>query len=144
MAIYFVCNIDEIIPLFQTALQFEKSFCRAADGTFEEIDLSESLKDQQNSTKGVAIKPFQYKTYIKMGTYRSGHGKNVHYFTVEWIAGVLPKCRFGELRITFQYGHKENHLYVRPPLQKTIPETGQDISASNEMLRTNDNLHKAL
>lgn len=142
----FTCykSLRNVFKTNKTALQFEKSFCRAADGTFEEIDLSESLKDQQNSTKGVAIKPFQYKTYIKMGTYRSGHGKNVHYFTVEWIAGVLPKCRFGELRITFQFGHKENHLYVRPPLHKTIPETGQDISASNEMLGTNDNLHKAL
>nr|XP_029715837.1 uncharacterized protein C2orf42 homolog [Aedes albopictus] len=132
----FTCykSLRNVFKTDKTTLQFEKSFCRSSDGTFEEIDLSESLKDQQSSSKGVTIKPFQYKTYIKMGSYRSAHSKNVHYFTIEWIAGVLPKCRFGELRITFQYGHKENHLHVRPPPQNPISGDGRDISASNEVL----------
>lgn len=66
-----------------------------------------------------------------MGTYRSDPSEKLHYFSVEWVPGVLPKCRFGELRFAFEYGHKENHLHVGPPTSKST--TDRDISASNEL-----------
>lgn len=27
-------------------------------------------------------------------------------FVIEWIPDILPRCRVGELRIRFQYGHQ--------------------------------------
>ncbi|XP_065079946.1 uncharacterized protein C2orf42 homolog [Ochlerotatus camptorhynchus] len=133
----FTCykSLRNVLKTDKIAFQFEKSFCRTSAGTFQEIDLSDDAvtnHDQtaQNGKKTVAIKPFQYKTYIKMGTHRSDPSEKLHYFSIEWIPGVLPKCRFGELRVAFQYGHKENHLHVGPPTPKSAD---RDISASNEL-----------
>lgn len=119
----------------QIALQFEKSFCRTNAGTYQEIDLNDeavtspSERSVRNGKRMAVIKPFQYKTYIKMGIYRNDRGEQLHYFTIEWIPGVLPKCRFGELRFAFAYGHKENNLHVGPPSKKL---TDRETSASNK------------
>ncbi|XP_055526462.1 uncharacterized protein C2orf42 homolog [Wyeomyia smithii] len=108
-------SLRNVLKTDKIALKFEKSFCRNADGSFEEIDLCALSRSQTHTTRGPLIKPLQYKTYIKMGTYRSDPSGKVYHFVIEWIAGTLPRTRFGELRFTFEYGHKENHAIVDPP-----------------------------
>ncbi|XP_055587925.1 uncharacterized protein C2orf42 homolog [Uranotaenia lowii] len=120
-------SLRNVLKTHKISLQFEKSFCKTRDGTFEEID---STRSQSLSEEGLSIKPFEYKTYIKMGCYKMDPNQETHYFVIEWIAGVLPKSRFGEMRINFRYGHKENNLYV------TAPETKfqQEVSALNDAI----------
>lgn len=35
-------------------------------------------------------------------------------FVIEWIPNVLPKSKFGEMRIILQFGHmKNNQVYIK-------------------------------
>ncbi|XP_058812541.1 uncharacterized protein C2orf42 homolog isoform X2 [Topomyia yanbarensis] len=105
----FTCykSLRHVFKTDKIALKFEKSFCRTATGIYEEIDLSNV--------------PVSHAFASKADT----DGK-VHYFVIEWIAGVLPSSGFGEMRITLEYGHKENHMYVNPP---KIVDTEDGLSA---------------
>lgn len=38
----------------------------------------------------------------------SANPKEAGPFVIEWIPDVLPRCRMGELRIGFEYGHQQN------------------------------------
>ncbi|XP_058467197.1 uncharacterized protein LOC131440165 isoform X2 [Malaya genurostris] len=122
-------SLRNVLKTDKVALRFEKSFCRTSDGTYDEIDLSDAPGSHACSSKGkrIVIKAFEYKTYIKMGSYKSDPTGKVHHMVIEWIAGVLPVSRFGEMRITLEYGHKENQLYVDPP---STVLAGDGISAS--------------
>ncbi|XP_040155746.1 uncharacterized protein C2orf42 [Anopheles arabiensis] len=105
-------------------LCFEKSFHRSADGRYtagaddlaDEQDDSSSGEGAGASSRTIAIRPQRYSTYIKLGRYK--HEQNperVYHFTIEWIGGVLPRSGFGDLRISFEYGHRINNRYVPPP-----------------------------
>uniref|UniRef100_A0A8D8BNL6 Uncharacterized protein C2orf42 homolog n=1 Tax=Culex pipiens TaxID=7175 RepID=A0A8D8BNL6_CULPI len=120
-------SLRHVFKTDRIALKFEKSFCRAADGSFEEIDLS----DGDGSSKvGRPIRAHEFTTYVKMGSYRREEEAQVHYFVIEWIAGVLPVSRFGEMRISFEYGHRENRVHVEPPT--TASDKGISVSSKNE------------
>uniref|UniRef100_A0A182Q6H9 Uncharacterized protein n=1 Tax=Anopheles farauti TaxID=69004 RepID=A0A182Q6H9_9DIPT len=110
-----------LLHVFRTdriELAFEKTFIRGSDGQFFPL---ERLKDDDNKTpvavEGcVPIRPNRYSTYIKLGHYKHTLNSNrVHQFTVEWVGGVLPRSGFGDLRISFEYGHRMNNQYVPPP-----------------------------
>ncbi|KAL1376819.1 hypothetical protein pipiens_001565 [Culex pipiens pipiens] len=120
-------SLRHVFKTDRIALKFEKSFRRAADGSFVEIDLS----DGDGSSKvGRPIRAHEFTTYVKMGSYRREEDAQVHYFVIEWIAGVLPVSRFGEMRISFEYGHRENRVHVEPPT--TASDKGISVSSKNE------------
>uniref|UniRef100_A0A8W7PN77 Putative treble-clef zinc-finger domain-containing protein n=1 Tax=Anopheles coluzzii TaxID=1518534 RepID=A0A8W7PN77_ANOCL len=105
-------------------LCFEKSFHRSADGRYTAAadDLADEQDDASSgegagaSSRTIAIRPQRYSTYIKLGRYKHEQDpERVYHFTIEWIGGVLPRSGFGDLRISFEYGHRINNRYVPPP-----------------------------
>uniref|UniRef100_A0A182NS47 Uncharacterized protein n=1 Tax=Anopheles dirus TaxID=7168 RepID=A0A182NS47_9DIPT len=116
-----------LLHVFRTdkiELAFEKTFIRGSDDRFVPF---ERLKDDETrkqlpALEGIVpIRPHRYCTYIKMGRYKhASDPERVHQFTVEWVAGALPLSGFGDLRISFEYGHRMNNQYVAPPFQRSV------------------------
>uniref|UniRef100_A0A182PGP2 SWIM-type domain-containing protein n=1 Tax=Anopheles epiroticus TaxID=199890 RepID=A0A182PGP2_9DIPT len=124
--VYKFTHHKSLLHVFRTdemALCFEKAFHRTANDRYTAA--SEELTDdgkglESFSGQGVAIRPHRYTTYIKLGRYK--HEPNpdrVYHFTIEWIAGALPRSRFGDMRISFEYGHRMNNQYMPPPEETT-------------------------
>ncbi|XP_058129987.1 uncharacterized protein C2orf42 homolog [Anopheles ziemanni] len=107
-----------LLHVFRTdriALAFEKNFARSADERFVEMDPPEDMPE----TKGRPVRAQCYSTYIKIGRYKhEPDPERVYNFSLEWIGGVLPRSGFGDLRISFEYGHRMNNQYVPPPGEK--------------------------
>ncbi|XP_053667396.1 uncharacterized protein C2orf42 homolog [Anopheles marshallii] len=106
-----------LLHVFRTdkiALCFEKKFKRGADDRYVPLEDDESEPASEQESR--PIRPHSYTTYIKLGRYRhEPDPERVYYFLLEWIDGVLPRSGFGELRISFQYGHRMNKQYLTPP-----------------------------
>uniref|UniRef100_A0A182VZB7 Uncharacterized protein n=1 Tax=Anopheles minimus TaxID=112268 RepID=A0A182VZB7_9DIPT len=118
--LYKFTHHKSLLHVFRTdkiELCFEKKFTRGPDNRYVPLELaepdkSEPLPGQQNRT----IRPHCYSTYIKLGRYRhEPDPERVYHFTLEWIDGVLPRSGFGDLRISFQYGHRMNNQYMASP-----------------------------
>uniref|UniRef100_A0A182MGP0 Putative treble-clef zinc-finger domain-containing protein n=1 Tax=Anopheles culicifacies TaxID=139723 RepID=A0A182MGP0_9DIPT len=119
--LYKFTHHKSLLHVFRTdkiALCFEKKFTRGADDRYVPLELTEDDKNdplpgEQNRT---TIRPHCYSTYIKLGRYRhEPDPERVYHFSLEWIDGVLPRSGFGDLRISFQYGHRMNNQYTGPP-----------------------------
>ncbi|XP_052889178.1 uncharacterized protein C2orf42 homolog [Anopheles moucheti] len=108
---------NSLLHVFRTdkiALCFDKKFKPVADNRYVpmEDDECDLVAEQENPD----IQSHSYSTYIKLGRYRhEPDPEKLYYFLVEWIDGVLPRSGFGELRISFLYGHRMNKQYMTPP-----------------------------
>ncbi|XP_053672320.1 uncharacterized protein C2orf42 [Anopheles nili] len=105
-----------LLDVFSTdrmELALEKFFVRSPDGQrFEEFLVD--LPNGEDHRK--AIRPSCYSTYIKFGRYKHEPDPEREYsFILEWTGDVLPRSKFGDLRISFEYGHRMNNKYLHPP-----------------------------
>ncbi|XP_049301105.1 uncharacterized protein LOC125774842 [Anopheles funestus] len=107
-----------LLHVFRTdkiELCFEKKFTQGPDDRYVPLELSED-SEPLSEPENRPIRPHCYSTYIKLGRYRhEPDPERVYYFSLEWIGGVLPRSGFGDLRISFQYGHRMNNQYMTPP-----------------------------
>uniref|UniRef100_A0A182JCM0 Uncharacterized protein n=1 Tax=Anopheles atroparvus TaxID=41427 RepID=A0A182JCM0_ANOAO len=116
-----------LLHVFRTdriQLSFEKSFVRTSDDSFIAIDLPEDSQEGSDTKDSPCpIRAHRYSTYIKIGRYKHEADPNrVYNFSVEWTGGVLPRSGFGDLRISFEYGHRINNQYVPPPGGEVVSE----------------------
>ncbi|XP_049531831.1 uncharacterized protein C2orf42 homolog [Anopheles darlingi] len=113
---------NSLLHVFRTeriALCFEKHFTRSSSGQFTAIE----IEDPQGMAGGAPtvvtgrpIRPQLYSTFIKLGRYKhEADQERVYHLELEWIGGLLPRSGFGELRITFEFGHRAHGRYVPPP-----------------------------
>ncbi|XP_035781321.1 uncharacterized protein C2orf42 homolog [Anopheles albimanus] len=113
---------NSLLHVFRTeriALCFEKHFTRSASGHFTAIDIEDppGMADATVSGTGRPIRPQLYSTFIKLGRYKHEADQDrVYHLGLEWIGGLLPRSGFGELRITFEFGHRAHGRYVPPPI----------------------------
>lgn len=70
----------------------------------EDVDVNEL---NQYESKYCKIQPTVYKTFLIING--NVQEPKSHPFTVEWIPNAFPKSKFGEMRISFYYGHKKNN-----------------------------------
>ncbi|XP_050072214.1 uncharacterized protein C2orf42 homolog [Anopheles maculipalpis] len=113
-----------LLHVFRTdkiELCFEKRFTRGPDDRYVPFKEDGEELDGQLAVQQTPIRPHCYSTYIKLGRYKhEPDQERVYHFTLEWIGAVLPLSGFGELRISFEYGHRMNKQYMEPPVH-TVP-----------------------
>ncbi|XP_076317064.1 uncharacterized protein C2orf42 isoform X2 [Tachypleus tridentatus] len=116
-----ITNIIHLKQIFDTPkmpLEITRSFVENRDGTYdlykqpsmEVEELAENFCKTQNTP---LIKPFELKTFLKVGTMSSDQ-KEPTPFIIEWIPNILPKSKMGELRIKFEFGHQRNGHLEQP------------------------------
>lgn len=63
------------------------------------------------------IKPTEYKTFLNIkkcaDSRRIKLSDSRGLFVIEWIPNVLPKSKYGEMIIKFEYGHLKNNKPVK-------------------------------
>ncbi|XP_070541568.1 uncharacterized protein C2orf42-like isoform X3 [Ptychodera flava] len=122
-------NIIHVKQIFDTPdmpLDITRSFVENRDGSFSEFNVPkvqvETIAEAYRKTEGQPpIKPFELKTYLKVGKFiinqrgnTSPDQKEPTPLVIEWIPDILPKSKIGELRIKFEYGHQRNgHIEIR-------------------------------
>uniref|UniRef100_A0A182YAK3 Uncharacterized protein n=1 Tax=Anopheles stephensi TaxID=30069 RepID=A0A182YAK3_ANOST len=117
--LYKFTHHKSLLHVFRTdriELCFEKRFTRGPDDRY--VPMIGMGDGEELDGPAIPIRPHCYRTYIKLGRYRHEPDPDrVYHFSLEWIAGVLPRSGFGELRISFEYGHRMNKQYMEPPPQ---------------------------
>uniref|UniRef100_A0A182SAL7 SWIM-type domain-containing protein n=1 Tax=Anopheles maculatus TaxID=74869 RepID=A0A182SAL7_9DIPT len=113
-----------LLHVFRTdkiELCFEKRFTRGpGDDRYVPFAENDEIVDVQSPERENSLRPNCYSTYIKLGRYKhEPDPQRVYHFSLEWIGGVLPRSGFGELRISFEYGHRMNRQYTEPPTAVT-------------------------
>lgn len=53
-------------------------------------------------------------------------------FVIEWIPDVLPRCRMGELRISFEFGHQQSGQHEAAERAGTAEKTARTRSDSGQ------------
>uniref|UniRef100_A0A1B6HG95 SWIM-type domain-containing protein n=1 Tax=Homalodisca liturata TaxID=320908 RepID=A0A1B6HG95_9HEMI len=102
-------NIIHCKQIFETPLmplEITRSFVENQDGTYDVYEAS-NLKDEAYSKMDNAprIKPMELKTFLKVGN-TAPDQKVPTPMIIEWIPDILPKTKVGELKITFEFGHR--------------------------------------
>lgn len=104
-----ITNIQHVKQIFDTPerpLELSRRFVENRDGSF---DLYNAPKENAVDSYGKQpIRPFELKTFLKVGHMSADQKDPPIPFTLEWIPDVLPKSQIGELRMRFQYGHERN------------------------------------
>ncbi|XP_050083298.1 uncharacterized protein LOC126569928 [Anopheles aquasalis] len=114
---------NQVLHVFRTeriALCFEKHFTRSACGQYTAIEIEDppAVAIATFPVTGRPIRPQVYSTFIKLGRYKhEADQERIYHLGLEWIGGVLPRSGFGDLRITFEFGHRAHGRYVPPPTQ---------------------------
>ncbi|CAH0382207.1 unnamed protein product [Bemisia tabaci] len=105
-------NINNIIHLKQIfdtplmLLDITRSFVQNPDGTYDLFESSKMMDNIVVNDKNVTpIRPFELKTYIKIGRTSKDQVKPTP-FIIDWIPNMLPASKIGEMRLTFEYGHQ--------------------------------------
>ena len=67
-----------LLFLPQMPLEITRSFVENRDGTFDpyEVPRVENMSDAEHLRKQTPIRPFELKTYLRVGEYRFGRWKN--------------------------------------------------------------------
>lgn len=115
-------NIQQVQRIFDTPevpLEVQKLFVENKDGSYTHRDSKrEELGSFIETFRKVGqkpIKPFELKTFLKVGNLPGEMKQDPTPFIIEWIPDILPKMHIGELRIRFEYGHVRNGKRVQPP-----------------------------
>ncbi|KAL3863632.1 hypothetical protein ACJMK2_005382 [Sinanodonta woodiana] len=129
-----ITNIIHVKQIFDTpelSLDITRNFVENRDGTYDLYEIPkvrvENVDDQYKGKNPVLIRPFELKTYLRVGN-TSSDQKEPTPFIIEWIPDILPKSHIGELRIKFEYGHQRNgHIEHRIPTSE-VPIHVQELS----------------
>jgi len=102
-------NIIHCKQIFETPLmplEITRSFVENQDGTYDVYEAS-NVKDEAYSKMDNAprIRPLELKTFLKVGN-TTPDQKVPTPMIIEWIPDILPRTRVGELKITFEFGHR--------------------------------------
>ncbi|KAK3096000.1 hypothetical protein FSP39_021855 [Pinctada imbricata] len=116
-----ILHVKQIFDTPEMSLDITRNFVENRDGTYDLYEIPRvEVENVEESLKGknpMPIRPFELKTYLKVGT-TSSDQKEPTPFIIEWIPDILPKSRIGELRIKFEYGHQRNgHIEHRVPTE---------------------------
>lgn len=68
--------------------------------------LSESQRNLDQNSKAKQNKT-ELKTYLRVGFTESDQ-KDSTPFVIEWMPDLWPKCKIGEMRLIFEFGHMRN------------------------------------
>ncbi|XP_052828845.1 uncharacterized protein C2orf42 isoform X2 [Octopus bimaculoides] len=123
-----ITNILQVKQIFDTSdmpLEITRNFVENRDGTYDLYEVPkvqvESIDDTYKSKHQTPIRPFELKTFLKVGN-TSVDQKDPTPFIIEWIPDILPKSHIGELRIKFEYGHQRNGHVEHRLIAATSPE----------------------
>ncbi|XP_071827645.1 uncharacterized protein C2orf42-like [Apostichopus japonicus] len=115
-------NIQQVQRIFDTPevpLEVQKLFVENKDGSYTHQESKreelESYAETYRKLGQKPIKPFELKTFLKVGTLPGETKQDSTPFIIEWIPDILPKMHIGELRIRFEYGHVKNGKRVHAP-----------------------------
>uniref|UniRef100_A0A3P8WA09 Chromosome 2 open reading frame 42 n=1 Tax=Cynoglossus semilaevis TaxID=244447 RepID=A0A3P8WA09_CYNSE len=104
-----ITNVMQVKRIFDTPevpLELHQSFVKNTDGSYSRFQCPEpQIEPEGNrSDRPQAIRPMELRTFLKVGTAEQNEAGP---FVIEWIPDLLPRCQMGELRITFEFGHRE-------------------------------------
>uniref|UniRef100_A0A1B6EFH2 SWIM-type domain-containing protein n=1 Tax=Clastoptera arizonana TaxID=38151 RepID=A0A1B6EFH2_9HEMI len=87
-------------------LDITRSFIENKDGSYEPY-VATNVQEEAFSKleNGPRIRPLELKTYLKVGR-TTPDQKTPTPLIIEWIPDILPVSKVGELKITFEYGHR--------------------------------------
>uniref|UniRef100_A0A674DHB0 Chromosome 2 open reading frame 42 n=1 Tax=Salmo trutta TaxID=8032 RepID=A0A674DHB0_SALTR len=106
-----ITNLMQVKRIFDTPelpLELTQSFVKNSDGSYSPFRCPEPLppdptEGYSRTDRSQAIRPLELRTFLQVGV---SDQKDPTPFVIEWIPDILPRCRVGELRIRFQYGHQ--------------------------------------
>ncbi|KAL0965317.1 hypothetical protein UPYG_G00279690 [Umbra pygmaea] len=105
-----ITNLMQVKRIFDTPelpLELTQSFVKNSDGSYSPFSCPPPHPPDGYSRpdRPQAIRPLELRTFLTVGLC-SAEQKDPIPFVIEWIPDILPRCRVGELRISFQYGHQ--------------------------------------
>ncbi|XP_071011401.1 uncharacterized protein C2orf42-like isoform X1 [Oncorhynchus clarkii lewisi] len=108
-----ITNLMQVKRIFDTPelpLELSQSFVKNSDGSYSPFRCPEPLhphptEGYSRTDRSQAIRPLELRTFLQVGLCTADQ-KDPTPFVIEWIPDILPRCRVGELRIRFQYGHQ--------------------------------------
>ncbi|CAB1318722.1 unnamed protein product, partial [Coregonus sp. 'balchen'] len=108
-----ITNLMQVKRIFDTPelpLELTQSFVKNSDGSYSPFRCPEPLppdptEGYSRTDRSQAIRPLELRTFLEVGLCTADQ-KDPTPFVIEWIPDILPRCRVGELRIRFQYGHQ--------------------------------------
>ncbi|XP_075936180.1 uncharacterized protein C2orf42 homolog isoform X2 [Anarhichas minor] len=108
-----ITNLMQVKRIFDSSelpLELFQSFVKNADGSYSSFRCPEPPPEPEppeghRTDRPQAIRPMELRTFLKVGP---ADQKEAAPFVIEWIPDVLPRCRMGELRIGFEFGHQQS------------------------------------
>uniref|UniRef100_A0A1A7WW61 Chromosome 2 open reading frame 42 n=2 Tax=Iconisemion striatum TaxID=60296 RepID=A0A1A7WW61_9TELE len=107
-----VTNLLHVKRIFDTPelpLEFTQSFVKNGDGSYSPFlcpDPPPEPESLDKTDRPQPIRPMELHTFLKVGP--SSADQEAGPFVIEWIPDVLPRCQMGELRISFEFGHRQS------------------------------------
>ncbi|XP_075300984.1 uncharacterized protein C2orf42 homolog [Opisthocomus hoazin] len=110
-------QVKQIFDTPQLPLETTRSFIQTRDGTYEpfrcpRVEVESTATALGCSEKQPPIRPLELQTFLRVGPASAP-------FVIEWIPGLLPRARLGELRLRFQYGRRGGAARDPPRLGAT-------------------------
>ncbi|XP_029025649.1 uncharacterized protein C2orf42 homolog isoform X2 [Betta splendens] len=126
-------QVKRIFDTPELPLELSQSFVRNSDGSYSHFRCPDPPPEPEvpegcRPDRPLAIRPMELRTFLKVGPGPADQ-KGAGPFVIEWIPDVLPRCRMGELRISFEFGHQ----------QSGQPENSEKLSAAEKGCRTKTN-----
>uniref|UniRef100_A0AAQ4NT78 Putative treble-clef zinc-finger domain-containing protein n=1 Tax=Gasterosteus aculeatus aculeatus TaxID=481459 RepID=A0AAQ4NT78_GASAC len=108
-----ITSLTQVKRVFDTSevpLELTQSFVKNADGSYSRFRCPEPPPDPEppegpRTDRPQAIRPMELRTFLRVGP--AAEQTEAGPFVIEWIPDVLPRCRMGELRIAFEFGHQQ-------------------------------------
>ncbi|XP_061658043.1 uncharacterized protein C2orf42 homolog, partial [Syngnathoides biaculeatus] len=113
--IWHITNLAQVKRIFDTPelqLELTQSFVQNVDGSYSRLHCPqpppESEPPDAIRTDGTPpVRPAELRTFLKVGP-GSDDPDDPGPLVIEWSPDVLPRCRMGELRIFYQFGHRQS------------------------------------
>ncbi|XP_054612889.1 uncharacterized protein C2orf42 homolog isoform X2 [Dunckerocampus dactyliophorus] len=109
-----ITNLAQVKRIFDTPeleLELTQSFVKNVDGSYSRFrcpqPLQPELPEGVGTARPQAIRPMELQTFLRVGP-GSDDPKDARPFEIEWTPDVLPLCHMGELRINFEFGHRQS------------------------------------
>uniref|UniRef100_G3PTB3 Chromosome 2 open reading frame 42 n=1 Tax=Gasterosteus aculeatus TaxID=69293 RepID=G3PTB3_GASAC len=109
-----ITSLTQVKRVFDTSevpLELTQSFVKNADGSYSRFRCPEPPPDPEppegpRTDRPQAIRPMELRTFLRVAG-PAAEQTEAGPFVIEWIPDVLPRCRMGELRIAFEFGHQQ-------------------------------------